>query len=548
MGRDTGGSNGIARARARGAGLRPCFVVIDANPDHALLLREILEASHPDASVITDPRDAPSDGADALLVGTNTDPAAVLTILPPLRTASSLIVLVDGPSDRWAPADRARLAAGLVVDKRDIAGLESALGAIKIADRSAHEGNAPQAPEVEVASGKGPVSMPPPRPAPRVAPVATSAADAAPRNAAADAESEAAVLARELLVAGILAGEIREILAYLEPLSRLFTLRAPKDEAIARYTQSLQAEVRRAQSVAARIESMASAGGPLSPPRGIDLGRFLALRVAAWRAWLPSGVTITLSGERGLPLVDAWTEVLGPAIDDLLALLAAESGGAAAVSVRFSVLRSVDRGTSDEVRRGGPHVRVRFEARERAAHVVSSAPEADRALERGRLALHAHGGVLSIERQDGTVSAISLEIPESSGKREVSAPAVADAPRGAILVIDDDAEIRDLASEMLTLKRYAVTSVPGGEEALRLFRAGCRYGLVILDMQMPGMDGRSVFHELKKIDPDLRALLMSGSATGSDLRRMLAEGLLGFLPKPFSLRQLLESVESALSA
>jgi len=121
--------------------------------------------------------------------------------------------------------------------------------------------------------------------------------------------------------------------------------------------------------------------------------------------------------------------------------------------------------------------------------------------------------------------------------------------RELILLVDDEAHVCLLAKLMLCDEGYKVTTAYDGEEAVRVFQSiGSYVSLVILDFIMPGIDGESVFNELRKINPDVSVVLSSGFAEQSKLNRMLAHGLCGFIAKPYSQQRLLDQVRFILDA
>jgi CheY-like chemotaxis protein len=86
-----------------------------------------------------------------------------------------------------------------------------------------------------------------------------------------------------------------------------------------------------------------------------------------------------------------------------------------------------------------------------------------------------------------------------------------------------------------------------GFEALRIYEEmGKQIGLVILDFFLPVMDGDAVFDELRGINPNINVVLSSGFAEQSKIGAMLAQGLRGFIPKPYTREKLLEQVRSTL--
>jgi CheY-like chemotaxis protein len=125
-------------------------------------------------------------------------------------------------------------------------------------------------------------------------------------------------------------------------------------------------------------------------------------------------------------------------------------------------------------------------------------------------------------------------------------------PQGArelVLIIDDEPEIAEFASTILAEEGYKVIVARDGFEALKIFQEiHGEIGLIILDFFLPVMDGDAVFEELKAIDPGVDVVLSSGFAEQNKIGAMLAQGLRGFIPKPYTREKLLEQVRSALDA
>jgi CheY-like chemotaxis protein len=118
-----------------------------------------------------------------------------------------------------------------------------------------------------------------------------------------------------------------------------------------------------------------------------------------------------------------------------------------------------------------------------------------------------------------------------------------------ILLVDDEMEIAELASAMLTDEGYRVILARDGFEALKIYQQiGNQIGLIILDFFLPVMDGDAVFDELRALNPEVVVVLSSGFAEQSKLGAMLAQGLKGFIPKPYTAEKLLEQVRSTIDA
>jgi len=120
-------------------------------------------------------------------------------------------------------------------------------------------------------------------------------------------------------------------------------------------------------------------------------------------------------------------------------------------------------------------------------------------------------------------------------------------PRADVLIIDDDAGVRDVCTTMLHVLGYRAQDARGGDEAMAALDQDASVQLVLLDLQMPDKDGDEVLRALKAKHPALRVLMMSGRAR-DDLQRYLQSGADAVLKKPFGLSELDQCVGAALSA
>ena len=124
-----------------------------------------------------------------------------------------------------------------------------------------------------------------------------------------------------------------------------------------------------------------------------------------------------------------------------------------------------------------------------------------------------------------------------------------DGRRELILVVDDEEFVTLLAKEVLTDEGYRVVTARDGMEALKIYKKlKDQISLVILDFTMPIMDGSDVFDEMREINPKVCVVLSSGFTEQEKLKSMLANGLRGFIPKPYSHQKLLAQVRSTLDA
>lgn len=138
----------------------------------------------------------------------------------------------------------------------------------------------------------------------------------------------------------------------------------------------------------------------------------------------------------------------------------------------------------------------------------------------------------------GSIRAGAPQVTAGSGR-----PAAAERPR--VLVVDDEASIRDLLSKTLALAEYDVDVAPDGRSALDRLRI-YPYDLLIADLKMPGLDGLSVIREAKRYKSDLPVIIITGFSTESSAIEAVNLGVAGYLTKPFRVPQVLAAAAKAL--
>lgn len=114
-----------------------------------------------------------------------------------------------------------------------------------------------------------------------------------------------------------------------------------------------------------------------------------------------------------------------------------------------------------------------------------------------------------------------------------------------ILVVDDEAVIRELLTDLLTEEGYNVSSVGCGKEALHVLTEEDDFVLLFTDIIMPEMDGLSLIREAHKVRPTLIPIVMTGFATLETARAAVKEGVYDYVLKPFSLSEIKLAVTNA---
>ncbi|MGH2660006.1 MAG: response regulator transcription factor [Actinomycetota bacterium] len=114
-----------------------------------------------------------------------------------------------------------------------------------------------------------------------------------------------------------------------------------------------------------------------------------------------------------------------------------------------------------------------------------------------------------------------------------------------VLLVDDERRIVSFVSRALSAEGFEVDSALDGIRGLELARTG-RYELVVLDLLLPGQDGVSVLRNLMESRPDQRVLILSALSDVDSKVRCLQLGASDYLPKPFSLAELLARIRARL--
>jgi len=190
--------------------------------------------------------------------------------------------------------------------------------------------------------------------------------------------------------------------------------------------------------------------------------------------------------------------------------------------------------------------------------------------------VRAHGGALSIESEPGAGTRVRMLFPVPDPEPASPRPALpvtktaatkAAAPKNAapkgknsapkspapeqttVLVVDDEALVRDLARAVLEDAGYAVLVAQDGEHGAEVFaeHAG-RIAAVLLDLTMPRLDGEGMLARIRALDPGVRVLLTSGYAEQDAMHRIASRAGVEFLQKPWRLEDLLGKLGGLIAA
>ena len=116
----------------------------------------------------------------------------------------------------------------------------------------------------------------------------------------------------------------------------------------------------------------------------------------------------------------------------------------------------------------------------------------------------------------------------------------------SILVVDDEASIREMLEIMLSKEGYRVASAPSGPEALQLFKKE-PFAVVLTDIRMRPMDGLALLKAIKSLHSRTEVIMISAFADTETAVEAMNEGAYDYFPKPFDLAELKSVIQSAWS-
>jgi DNA-binding NtrC family response regulator len=115
-----------------------------------------------------------------------------------------------------------------------------------------------------------------------------------------------------------------------------------------------------------------------------------------------------------------------------------------------------------------------------------------------------------------------------------------------ILCVEDEQSIQDLVSRHLMLQGFEVKTAANGEDAIRVLENES-FDILLLDIQMPKMDGLEVLRYIKIRHIDVRPIMLTGADDLQALNECARWGAFDYLPKPYNFHELIDSIERVLA-
>ncbi|HYE75706.1 MAG TPA: ATP-binding protein, partial [Blastocatellia bacterium] len=162
-----------------------------------------------------------------------------------------------------------------------------------------------------------------------------------------------------------------------------------------------------------------------------------------------------------------------------------------------------------------------------------------------------HGGFIKVQSEVGSGTTFKIYLPaQAHGQPKVSGELSLPLPKGQgekILVIDDEPEVLKMTEEALKAYGYEVTALSQGSDAAEICRQGKdQFPIAVVDMMMPEMDGAATMKALRELNPHIKIIAVSGLTEGGKAQEAERAGADAFLPKPFVVDKLLQTIARVL--
>ncbi len=160
----------------------------------------------------------------------------------------------------------------------------------------------------------------------------------------------------------------------------------------------------------------------------------------------------------------------------------------------------------------------------------------------------AHGGSINVYSEVGRGSCFKIYLPavdSPEAEAQLSVSELYDGHKKTVLVVDDEIAVRAITKESLQAYNYSVLEAIDGIEAIAIYAKNHeKIDVVLIDMMMPNLDTPSTIRALRRIEPLVKVVAMSGLATNQEVVK--SSGVSDFLTKPFTTEDMLQMLENIL--
>jgi two-component system, cell cycle sensor histidine kinase and response regulator CckA len=164
--------------------------------------------------------------------------------------------------------------------------------------------------------------------------------------------------------------------------------------------------------------------------------------------------------------------------------------------------------------------------------------------------IRSHGGFLNVYSEVNKGTSFKVYLP-AEGAVQSPIPSASELLQGdgsCILVVDDEASIRDITKAALETNHYQVMTAGDGVEAIALYAQHTEdIQMILLDVMMPNLDTTTTIRTLQTINPDVKIVLMSGLDANGEVARSRELGIESFIAKPFTIQVLLQTLRRSIT-
>jgi hypothetical protein len=298
----------------------------------------------------------------------------------------------------------------------------------------------------------------------------------------------------------------------------------------------------------------------------VNLTDLVEQQRAALKGLAPASISVEFHLEAGLPPVKADSGQMGQILEGLIANAAeamAAGPGSVEVSTELREIGSADLMTGFwvesppegpvvclSVRDTGPGIDSGLLRRIFDPFITTKEPGRGLGLSAVLGIIRAHKAGLQVISGigRGTLFRICMHPLHAAAEKTPPLPAVHVTRPRTVLLVDDDDDLRNALADIIrNFLGYPALEAQDGLEALEVFKEHREeIGLVIMDVTMPRMRGVEAFQAIRKLQPDARAILMSGYNQDQGLQLAAQHGFLTFLKKPFPMKDLKKAVQEAM--
>ncbi len=370
------------------------------------------------------------------------------------------------------------------------------------------------------------------------------------------------------LLAGGIAHDFNNLLTSIMGNAELSHFVLPPDSPAHERLRNIETAARRAAEMAGQMLAYSGQGKIVT--RRVDLSATVRELASLLRSSIPKSCALELRLGEGLPPIEADATQLQQVVMNLITNAAeaiGDSNGTITLAAdRIDASRDyLDSFHMAESAPAGDYVRLEVadtgcgmgeETRSRMFDPFFTTKFTGRGLGLAAVLgiVRSHRGALKVKSELGEGTSFTVLFPAAgkAGEAEQSEGVVPPERRplsGTVLLVDDEEAIRDVATLMLRKMGLEVETARDGREAVEIFRARPGfYGVVILDLTMPRMNGEAALEKILRIRKDVPVILSSGYSLQSQQDRLAGIGASRFIQKPYSMEELESAVREALGA